>query len=89
MCWLQDLVLRYLPRLTWVTFFIVLMVWITKYGSGFHPINSKTQFLSFQLLSYHYLFMGLAWPVVMTEAILSYRAPLVPFKQRRQDALPA
>ena len=83
MCWPQELLLRYLPRLTWISFFVILMVWIKKCGSGFHAIDSTTQYLSFQLLSYHYLFMGLAWPVVMTEAILSYRAPLVPFKQRR------
>ena len=75
--------LKFLPRLTWLAFFIILLVWIVKYGSGFHAINSMTRDLSFQLLSYHYLFMGLAWPVIMTEAILSYRAPLIPFAQRR------
>ena len=75
--------LKFLPRLTWLAFFVILLVWIIKFGSGFHTINSKTKELSFQLLSYHYLFMGLAWPVIMTEAILSYRAPLIPFSQRR------
>lgn len=77
---LQALCVKVLPRLTWMAFFIILLVWICLYGAGF---KSWSHMNPVPLLSYHYFFMSLAWPVCMTEAILSYRAPLIPFKQRR------
>lgn len=78
--WVQVLCVKVLPRLTWVAFFIILMVWICQYGAG---LKAWSHMNPVPLLSYHYFFMGLAWPVCMTEAILSYRAPLIPFRQRR------
>ena len=77
---MQELFLRVLPRLTWSAFLTVLVVWICRCGAG---LRTWSQEEPGPAMSLHYLFMGLAWPVCMTEAILSYRAPLVPFRQRR------
>lgn len=67
------------PRLLWVSALVVFVVWIEKYGYGFN--YSETDVAS--ILSLHYLFMFLAFPVFMTEAILSYRVPLIPLGSRR------
>lgn len=77
---MQELFLRVLPRLTWSAIFIVLVVWICLCGAG---LKAWSQEEPGPAMSLHYLFMGLAWPMCMTEAILSYGAPLMPFKQRR------
>ncbi len=67
------------PRVIWVAALVVFVVWVQKYGYGFKYSEGDIP----SLMSLHYLFMFLAFPVFMTEAILSYRVPLITLGSRR------
>ncbi|BDA44414.1 probable cytochrome b reductase 1 [Coccomyxa sp. Obi] len=66
------------PRVLWLAALIVLLIWVERYGYGFK--NAAADYGA--MLSLHYLFMFLAFPVCMAEAILSYRVPLIPVGSR-------
>lgn len=70
-----------IPRAAWITYFILMLVWITHTQGDYHRI--KTQLGSAGFLSYHYTFMTVAWPICMFEAIFSYRVPLYKMPNRR------
>lgn len=68
-----------IPRVLWVLALTVFLVWVLKCGYGLN--YTETNF--YAMLSMHSLFMFLAFPVFMVEAILSYRVPIITMGSRR------
>lgn len=81
---LQDAtfgVLSVLPRACWITFLVLMLVWITHTQGGFNW--AKTAMGSQGLLNLHFIFMTVAWPICMFEAIFSYRMPVYKLPHRK------
>ncbi|KAK9832636.1 hypothetical protein WJX81_005931 [Elliptochloris bilobata] len=60
------------PRVIWVTSLVLMLTFISMCQGGFLFGVSSSE----KVLSVHYICMSIAWPIVMTEALLIYRAPL-------------
>ena len=69
---------KLLPRLLWLTAVVLLLVWLIE-PQGSLTYDRKN-FSS--IIRFHFLFMTLAWPVFMVEAIPAYRAPLITLHSR-------
>jgi hypothetical protein len=70
---------RLLPRVLWLTALALLLVWLLKTQQAL--VYNRKYVVS--IIQFHFLFMFLAWPVCMVEAILSYRTPLVALHSRK------
>ena len=57
------------------------MIWITHTQGGF--AWAKNAAGSQGLLNLHYIFMTVAWPICMFEAIFSYRMPIYKLPHRK------
>lgn len=63
-----------IPRIAWLGFFALMLAWIVYSQNGFAYNNTKLGSQGY--LNHHYIFMTVAWPICMFEAIFSYRAPI-------------
>jgi len=68
-----------IPRVLWVLALIVFLIWVLKFNYGLNYTETNI----YVMLNMHYLFMFLAFPVFMAEAILSYRVPIITLGSRR------
>ena len=68
--WMLQTLLWVLPRACWLVFLIIILVWDEKVEGAFGRDATN-------LFSWHALCMTLAFPVLLSEAILLFSAPLL------------
>ncbi|GAX75228.1 hypothetical protein CEUSTIGMA_g2672.t1 [Chlamydomonas eustigma] len=63
--------LTLLPRMAWVTFLVLIIVWVMKVEGGMG-------FVATNVFGWHAVLMSAAFGVFMPEALLSFEAPMLP-----------
>jgi hypothetical protein len=68
---LSRVALALLPRMAWVTFLVLIIVWVMKVEGGMG-------FVATNVFGWHAVLMSAAFGVFMPEALLSFKVPLLP-----------